>query len=81
MKEAASEYREKLIEVIAENDDELMMKYLEGIELTEDEIKQGLRKATISNSIIPVVCGSAFKNKGVQLLLDAIIDYLPSPDG
>ncbi len=79
MTEICAEYREKLIEAISEHDDELMMKYLEGTELSEEEIKAGLRKATISNKIIPVTCGSAFKNKGVQLMLDAIVDYLPSP--
>ncbi len=79
MAEICEEYREKLIEAISEHDDELMMKYLEGTKLSEEEIKAGLRKATISNKIIPVTCGSAFKNKGVQLMLDAIVDYLPSP--
>lgn len=79
MKEMAAEYRDKLVEAISENDDELMMKYLEGIELSEEEIKQGLRKATVASKIIPVTCGSAFKNKGVQLVLDAVIDYMPSP--
>jgi len=79
MADMVAEYREKLIEAISENDDELMMKYLEGIEISEEELKEGLRKATISNKLIPVTCGSAFKNKGVQLLLDAVIDYLPSP--
>ena len=56
-----------------------MMKYLEGNALSEEEIKEGLRKATVANKILPVVCGSAFKNKGVQLLLDAVIDYMPAP--
>jgi len=79
MADMVAEYREKLIEAISENDDELMMKYLEGIEISEEELKEGLRKATISNKLIPVTCGSAFKNKGVQLLLDVVIDYLPSP--
>ncbi|OGI00594.1 MAG: translation elongation factor G [Candidatus Melainabacteria bacterium GWF2_37_15] len=79
MKEVAADYREQLIEAIAEHDDELMMKFLEGEELTEEEIRNSLRKATVANKIIPTVCGSAFKNKGIQLLLDAIVDYLPSP--
>jgi elongation factor G len=73
------EYREKLVEAVAENDDELMMKYLDGEELSIQEIMAGLRKATVSNKIIPVVCGSAFKNKGVQPMLDTIVDLLPSP--
>jgi len=78
-KKWAAPFREALIEAIAEHDDELMMKYLEGETLTEAEIKAGLRKATVANKIIPTVCGSAFKNKGVQLLLNAIVEYLPSP--
>ncbi|MGV3487022.1 MAG: elongation factor G [Tuberibacillus sp.] len=78
-KDQAQEYRDKLIEAISEFDEELMMKYLEGEELTIDEIKAGIRKATISVEFFPVLCGSAFKNKGVQLMLDAVIDYLPSP--
>ncbi|RKD24850.1 elongation factor G [Caminicella sporogenes DSM 14501] len=79
MKEKAEEYRLALVEAVAETDEELMMKYLEGEELTVDEIKAGLRKATINNMIVPVLCGSAYKNKGVQLLLDAVVEYLPSP--
>ena len=79
MKEQVAQYREALIEAVCEADDELMMKYLEGEELSIEEIKSGLRKGTISNKIIPVVCGTAFKNKGVQQLLDAVIDYMPSP--
>lgn len=79
MKDLAEEYRIKLIEAIAEQDEELMMKYLEGEEFTIDEIKAGIRKATINVSIIPVLCGSSYKNKGVQNLLDAVIDYMPSP--
>ncbi len=78
-KEKLAELREQLIEAVAEHNDDLMMKYLEGEELTEEEIIVGLRNATIANKIIPVTCGSAFKNKGVQLLLDAIVDFLPSP--
>ena len=75
----ANEYREKLIEAVAETDEELMMKYLEGEEITNEELKAGIRKATINVEFFPVLCGSAFKNKGVQLMLDAVIDYLPSP--
>lgn len=75
----AQEYREKLIEAVAETDEELMLKYLEGEEITNEELKAGIRKATINVEFFPVLCGSAFKNKGVQLMLDAVIDYLPSP--
>ena len=75
----ANEYREKLIEAVAETDEELMMKYLEGEEITEAELKAAIRKATINVEFFPVLCGSAFKNKGVQMMLDAVIDYLPSP--
>ena len=75
----AQEYREKLIEAVAETDEDLMMKYLEGEEITNEELKAGIRKATINVEFFPVLCGSAFKNKGVQLMLDAVIDYLPSP--
>ena len=75
----AQEYREKLVEAVAETDEELMMKYLEGEEITNEELKAGIRKATIDVEFFPVLCGSAFKNKGVQLMLDAVIDYLPSP--
>ncbi|NLT95317.1 MAG: elongation factor G [Clostridia bacterium] len=79
MVDMVNEYREKLLEAVAECDEDLMMKYLEGEELTEEEIKKALRQATIQVKIIPVLCGSAFKNKGVQLLLDAVVDYCPSP--
>ena len=75
----AQEYREKLVEAVAETDEELMMKYLEGEEITNEELKAGIRKATINVEFFPVLCGSAFKNKGVQLMLDAVLDYLPSP--
>ena len=68
-----------MIEAVAETDEELMMKYLEGEEITNEELKAGIRKATINVEFFPVLCGSAFKNKGVQLMLDAVIDYLPSP--
>ena len=79
LKEQAQEYHDKLIEAVAETDEELMMKYLDGEELTKEEIKKALRKATISNEIVPVVCGSSYKNRGVQKLLDAIVDYMPAP--
>jgi elongation factor G len=75
----AEEYRAKLIEAVAETNDDLMNKYFEGEELTLDEIQTALRKGTIEGTIVPMLCGSAFKNKGVQLLLDAVVDYLPSP--
>ncbi|HBW38745.1 elongation factor G [Desulfosporosinus sp. BICA1-9] len=77
--EMANEYREKLIEAVAETSEELMMKYLEGTEITEQEIREGIRRGVIGNKFIPVLCGSAFKNKGVQPLLDAVVDYMPSP--
>jgi len=80
LKEAAQEYREKLIESIADFDDALMEKYLEGAPVTREEIVAALRKGALSMEIVPVLCGSAFKNKGVQLLIDAIIDFLPSPE-
>ncbi|MEH1933322.1 MAG: elongation factor G [Nostoc sp.] len=73
------EYRVKLVEAVAETDDTLMAKYFEGEELTADEIALALRKGTVAGTIVPVLCGSAFKNKGVQLMLDAVVDYLPSP--
>ncbi|HEY9794954.1 MAG TPA: elongation factor G [Leptolyngbyaceae cyanobacterium] len=79
VKQQAQEYRAKLIESVAETDEALIEKYLEGEELTEEEIRSALRKGTIAGTIVPVLCGSAFKNKGVQLLLDAVIDYLPAP--
>ncbi|MDU6880100.1 elongation factor G [Finegoldia magna] len=77
--EVAEKYRAELLENIAEHDEELMEKYLEGEELTEEEIKRAIRTATIANAMNPVLCGSAYKNKGVQPLLDAIVDYMPSP--
>ena len=79
MKEKAQEYHDALIEAVAEQDEELMNKYLEGEEITVEEIKAVLRKATIDNEIVPVTCGTSYKNKGVQKLLDAIVDYMPSP--
>ena len=77
--EAASEYREKLLEAVAESDDELMELYLGGQEISTAQIKAGIRKLTVHSQAYPVLCGSAFKNKGVQPMLDAVIDYLPSP--
>ncbi|MEA5570232.1 elongation factor G [Calothrix sp. UHCC 0171] len=79
MQELVAEYRAKLIEAVSETSDELMNKYFEGEELTEEEIHTALRKGTVTGKIVPMLCGSAFKNKGVQLLLDAVVDYLPSP--
>ena len=79
MKEKAEEYRTLLVETVADQDEEYMMKYLEGEELTEEEIHDGIRKATIAVKMIPVTCGSSYKNKGVQQLLDAVVEYLPSP--
>jgi len=79
MLDMVAEYREKVMEAAAEADEELMLKYLDGEELTIEEIRAGLRKATIAVKVIPVLCGSSFKNKGVQPLLDAIVHYLPSP--
>ncbi|MEO7403901.1 MAG: elongation factor G, partial [Burkholderiales bacterium] len=75
----AEEWREKMVEAAAEADEELMNKYLEGTALTEQEIKRGIRKRTVGSEIVPMLCGSAFKNKGVQAMLDAVVDYLPSP--
>ena len=79
MKAQCEEYRAKIIEAAAEATEELMEKYLEGEEFTEEEIKKALRKRTINNEIVPVFCGSAFKNKGVQAVLDGVVEYLPSP--
>ncbi|MGJ9384557.1 elongation factor G [Salipaludibacillus neizhouensis] len=78
-KAQAVEYRDKLVEAVSELDEDLTMKYLEGEEITEAELKQAIRTATLSVEFYPVLCGSAFKNKGVQLLLDGVIDYLPAP--
>jgi len=75
----AKEYREKMIEAVAEHDDRLFEKFIEGHAISNDEIRAGIRKATIALKIFPVICGSAFKNKGVQTMLDAVVDYLPSP--
>jgi len=79
MKELVDEYHVKLLEAVADYDDELMVKYLEGEEISEEQLKKAIRKATINVDIIPVTCGSSYKNKGVQKLLDCIVDYLPSP--
>ena len=79
MKEKAEQYRSELLEHVAEMDDELMEKYFDGQELTEEEIKRTIRKSTIDNTMVPVCCGTSYKNKGVQKLLDAIVDYMPSP--
>ncbi|MBQ7935815.1 MAG: elongation factor G, partial [Clostridia bacterium] len=79
MKEKAQEYHDALIEAVAETDEELMMKYLEGEEITKEEIRKAIRKATIDNTMVPVCCGTAYRNKGVQMLLDNIVEYMPSP--
>ena len=79
MMEKAQEYRQILLEAVAESDEELLMKFLEGEELTVQEIKTAIRRMTIANEMVPVLCGSAYKNKGIQLLLDAIVDYMPAP--
>ena len=79
LKEKAEEYHQMLIEAAAEQDEELMMKYLDGEELSIEEIKACLRKGTINNSIVPVACGTSYRNKGIQKLLDAIVDYMPAP--
>ena len=79
MMEQAQKYHEEMVEHVAEQDEELMMKYLDGEELTQEEIKMCIRKSTIANTMVPVVCGTSYKNKGVQKLLDAIVDYMPSP--
>ena len=79
MKELAEKYRTQLLDFVAEQDEELMMKYLEGEEITVEEIKKVIREATIANKMVPVVCGTSYRNKGVQMLLDAIIDFMPAP--
>ena len=79
MQDQAEEWREKMLEAVAETDEDLMMKFLDGEELTEKEIKDTIRKETIANQMVPVMCGSAYKNKGVQMLLDGIVDYMPAP--
>ena len=77
--EVAEARREMMIDAIAETDDDIMMKYLEGEEISVEELKAALRKAVIANQLFPVLCGSSYKNKGVQMLLDAVIDYMPAP--
>ena len=79
MADEVATQREKMVELIVESDDELTLRYLEGDEITNDELKAALRRATISLRLVPVLCGSSLKNKGVQNLLDAVIDYLPGP--
>jgi elongation factor G len=79
LKDEVERFREQLVEKVAETDDDLMLKYLEGEEITEEELRAGLRKATIARELVPVLCGTALRTKGVQLLLDAVVDYLPSP--
>ncbi|MBR3438973.1 MAG: elongation factor G, partial [Clostridia bacterium] len=79
MKELAQQYHDEMVEHVAEQSDELLEKYLEGEELTKEEIKTCIRKATIANHMVPVCCGTSYRNKGVQLLLDAIVDYMPAP--
>ncbi|MFT8314803.1 MAG: elongation factor G [Clostridium sp.] len=79
MKDLAEEYRASMIEAVAELDEDLTMKYLEGEEITEEEIKAAIRKGVIENKFVPVTCGSSYKNKGVQQMLDAVVDYMPSP--
>ena len=79
MIDEANKYREKLVETVVELDDEIMEKYLDGTSPTEDQIKSLIRKGTIGSKFVPVLCGSAFKNKGVQPMLDAVVDFLPSP--
>lgn len=80
LQDKAKEYHDKLIEAVAETDEKLMEKFFDGVELSIDEIKKGIKTATLSLSIVPMLCGTAFKNKGVQPLLDAVVDYLPAPD-
>ena len=79
LSDLAEEWRENLLESVSELDEDLMMKFLEGEEITQDEIKKVIRTATIAGEMIPVTCGSAYRNKGVQMMLDAVIDYMPSP--
>ncbi|MBR6444213.1 MAG: elongation factor G [Firmicutes bacterium] len=79
LKDEARKWRDELVEAVAEADEDLMMKYLEGEEITKDEIRGAVRKLTISNKMVPVTCGSAYKNKGVQMMLDAVVAYMPSP--
>ena len=76
MKELADEYHVKLLEAVADHDDELMMMYLEGEDIPKEQLKQAIRKATINVDMVPVTCGSSYKNKGVQKLLDCVVDYM-----
>ena len=80
LQDKAKEYHDKLVEAVAETDEKLMEKFFDGVELSIDEIKKGIKTATLSLNIVPMLCGTAFKNKGVQPLLDAVVDYLPAPD-
>ena len=79
MQEKAEEYHEAMVEAICETDEDLMMAYLEGEEVSVEDLKKALRKATINNELVPVLCGTAYRNKGVQMLLDAVVDYMPAP--
>src|SRR5690606_38318244 len=79
LKDKAEQYRAELIETVAESSEELLEKYLGGEEITVEEIKAGIRKLTVASEVYPVLCGSAFKNRGVQPMLDAVVDYLPAP--
>ncbi len=79
LKDEAQKWRDELVEAVAEADEDLMMKYLEGEEITKDEIRGAVRQLTITNKMVPVTCGSAYKNKGVQMMLDAVVEYMPSP--
>ena len=79
MQDQAEEYREKMLEAISDADDEIAMKYLEGEEISEEEIKKAIKKGTLAMQLIPMICGTSFKNKGVQTMLDAVVDYLPAP--
>ncbi len=79
IKNVAEEYREKMIEAISETDEELLEKYLGGEEITEEELKAALRKACIACELVPVFCGSAYRNKGVQKMLDGVVEYMPAP--
>ncbi len=79
LKDEASQARHKMIEKLAENDDQLMLRYVDNQEISEEDIKAAVRRLTVANRIVPIVCGTALRNKGIQLVLDAVVDYLPSP--
>ena len=79
MVEKAQQYHDEMVELICDTDEDLMMMYLEGEEIPVEDLKKALRKATIDNKLVPVLCGTAYRNKGVQMLLDAIVDYMPAP--